>query len=149
MIIKQISIFLENRSGRIYEVAKIFADKGINILAVSMAETADFGIMRMITDDSEKAAAILDANNFSFQLTPVIAVDVPDQPGGLAAVLRQFADAGINIEYMYSMPGREHDRATMIFRTENVHDAVGALQAQGVNLIKQQEMRNRGATNET
>jgi hypothetical protein len=141
MIIKQLSIFLENKSGRIYDIASMLGEKNINIRALSLADAADFGIMRLIVDELNKAVACLDANNISFKITSVIAVEVPDCPGGLAQVMEKFAASNVNIEYMYSIPGRCANCATMIIRTDNVVEAIKTLQAAGLNILKQNEIQ--------
>jgi hypothetical protein len=132
MIIRQISIFLENRSGRIYDIVNMLGAEKINIHALSMADAADFGVMRLIVDDVDKAVQCLNLNDVSFKLTSVIAVEVPDRPGGLAQIMQKCAAANINVEYMYSMPGRKENCATMIIRTENTDKTIATLEEHGL-----------------
>jgi hypothetical protein len=102
---KQISVFLENKAGRLSHVTRVLGEAGINIRALSIADTSDFGILRIIVSDPEKAYRILKEANFTVSETEVIAVQVPDSPGGLATVLEQMSDANLNIEYLYAFFG--------------------------------------------
>ena len=102
MQIKQISVFIENKAGRLHDVAKVLSDNKINIRALSLAETSDFGVLRMIVDKPDEAVKVIKANNFTVRITEVVAVEVPDKVGGLAGVLKIMDSANINIEYMYA-----------------------------------------------
>ena len=102
MIIKQISIFMENTTGRLADVTALLAKSGINLRAISIADTADFGILRMVADRPDAAVALLKAAGFAARETDVIAVEVPDQPGALARIMALFRDEGVNIEYLYA-----------------------------------------------
>lgn len=102
---KQISVFLENKAGRLAHVTRVLGEAGINIRALSIADTSDFGILRIIVNDPEKAYRILKEADFTVSETEVIAVQVPDSPGGLATVLEQMSDADLNIEYLYAFFG--------------------------------------------
>lgn len=117
--IKQISLFVENRSGQLLEVTKLFAENSINLKAVHIAETADYGILRLITDDYERAAELLKEDGFLVSLNSVFAVAVPDIAGGLNEILKIISDNDINIEYMYSVFGHKHGMAYMVFRVDN------------------------------
>lgn len=143
MIIKQLSVFLENRSGRIHEIAKLLGDANINIRALSLADSADFGVMRIIADKLDDALACLRKHQIATKLTSVIAVEVPDRPGGLAQVMQAVANAKLNIEYMYSIPEKKHDNAIMIMRIENIEEAILSLADSGVNILRQDEVLNR------
>ena len=143
MIIKQLSVFLENRSGRIHEIAKLLGDANINIRALSLADSADFGVMRIIADKLDDALACLRKHQIATKLTSVIAVEVPDRPGGLAQVRQSVANAKLNIEYMYSIPEKKHDNAIMIMRIENIEEAILSLADSGVNILRQDEVLNR------
>lgn len=125
MIIKQLSIFLENRTGRINEVARILAENGINMQAFSMAETAEFGILRLIVPDIEKAVEVLRAANFAVMVTDVLCLNCPNTPGALSAVLEKLASNNIFIEYMYAFS--DGDAANVIIRPDNIDDAVRIL----------------------
>ena len=116
MTIQQVSVFLENRAGQLCEVTELLADNGIDMQALNIAETSDYGIVRMIVDDPGKTEALLRENGFIVRETPVVRTPVPDKPGGLNYVLRGIADAGIDIEYMYSVLGQKNGLAYMVFR---------------------------------
>lgn len=126
MIIKQLSIFLENRTGRINEVAKILADNGINMQAFSMAETADFGLLRLIVPDVDKAVEVLRAANVAVMLTDVLCLNCANTPGSLSAVLEKLAASNVFIEYMYAFSDGE--AANVIIRPNNVDEAVKVLE---------------------
>ena len=127
MIIRQLSIFLENRTGRINEVARILADNGINMQAFSMAETADFGLLRLIVPDVDKAVEVLRAENIAVMVTDVLCVNCPNVPGSLSAVLERLASNNVFIEYMYAFS--DGDSANVIIRPNNIDDALKVLQA--------------------
>ncbi len=125
MIIRQLSIFLENRTGRINEVAKILAENGINMQAFSMAETADFGLLRLIVPDVDKAVEVLRAASFAVMVTDVLRINCPNVPGSLSAVLEKLASNDIFIEYMYAFS--DGDSANVIIRPTDVEAAVKVL----------------------
>ncbi len=125
MIIKQLSIFLENRTGRINEVTKILGSNGINMQAFSMAETADFGILRLIVPDVEKAVEVLRAADFAVMLTDVLCVNCPNVPGALAKILDKLAEKRIFIEYMYAFS--DSGSANIIIRPDDITAAVQVL----------------------
>lgn len=125
MTIKQLSIFLENRTGRINEVARILADNGINMQAFSMAETADFGLLRLIVPDVVKAVEVLRAADIAVMVTDVLCLNCPNVPGALSAVLEKLAANNIFIEYMYAFS--DGDTANVIIRPNNVEEAVKVL----------------------
>ena len=135
MKVQQISIFLENRAGRLDTVAELLGESDINIRALSLADTSDFGILRLIVNKPEEAEKILKKNNFAICLTEVIAVEVPDTPGGLAKVLRVLADGGINVEYMYAFVEKATDKAVVIFRFDNLDQAAKVLTAGGIGIL--------------
>ena len=125
MTIKQLSSFLENRTGRINEDTKILAENGINMQAFSMAETADFGLLRLIVPDVEKAVEVLHAASFAVMLTDVLCINCQNVPGALSAVLEKLASNDIFIEYMYAFS--DGDSANVIIRPNNVEAAVKVL----------------------
>ena len=125
MFIKQLSIFLENRTGRINEVARILADNGINMQAFSMAETADFGLLRLIVPDVVKAVEVLRAADIAVMVTDVLCLNCPNVPGALSAVLEKLAANNIFIEYMYAYS--DGDSANVIIRPNNIEEAVRIL----------------------
>jgi len=120
MTIQQISVFLENRSGQLSEITGILAQNNIDLRAIHIAETADYGVLRLITAKPQEASKILLEHGFILSMTPVVAVAVPDEPGGLAKLLDILAKAGLDIEYMYSVFGRKDGMAYMIFRVPDI-----------------------------
>lgn len=140
MKVKQLSIFLENQSGRLAEVMGALGDESINIRALSLADTSGFGILRLIVNDIAKAREALQGRGFTVSETDVIAVEIPDRPGGLAGILKILGGKGINIEYMYAFVEKSSEDAVVIFRIENVDAAIEALQAEGVNILSAQEV---------
>ena len=140
MPVKQISIFLENRVGRLQEVAGAIAEAGINIRALSLADTSDFGILRLIVNRPDDAQKALHEAGFTVKENDVIAVEVEDRPGGLAKILGVFSTAGISLEYMYAFVERKADNAVMIFRVENNARAIKSLQDAGVSLLADTEV---------
>ena len=133
MAIQQISVFLENRAGQLSEITKVLAQSGIDLRAIHIAETADYGVLRIITTRPQDAASILLEHGFVLSMTPVIALSVPDQPGGLAGVLEILAEANIDIEYMYSVFGLDHGQACMIFRVDNLAQMEKVLAEHGIS----------------
>lgn len=136
MKILQISIFIENQSGRLYEIANLLGENNINIRALSLADTSDFGILRLIVNEPERAYKILKENDFTVGRTEVIAVEVPDKPGGLAGILKVLRDNNVNVEYMYAFVERSGDCAIMIFRFDETDKAIEVLSKNGVNTVK-------------
>lgn len=134
MIIKQLSVFLENKSGRLTEVTEALAFANVNISAFSVADTAEFGILRMIVNKPEIAEVTLKAKGISVHITDVIAVVVPHEPGGLHRTLKILSSEGISIEYMYAFA--MGDRATVVIRTESVEQAIAILQKHKMELLK-------------
>lgn len=135
MRIAQISVFLENEAGRLANAARILGGAEVNIRALSIADTADFGILRLIVDDPERAAAVLRGAGLTVSLTDVIAVEMPDRPGGLAQVLDALADARVNIEYMYAFVTQSAEGAVVVFRVDQLDEAIRALAASGLRLL--------------
>ena len=140
MKVEQISIFLENKSGRLAEVAGVLAAAGVNIRALSLADTAEFGILRLIVDQNDRAKQALKEGGFTVGKTEVVALEVPDRPGGLAQILQALDAAGINVEYMYAFVQRSGDNAILIFRFDELDKAIQALTQAGVRVLKGQEV---------
>jgi hypothetical protein len=140
MKIHQISLFAENKPGHISAPARLLAQEGIDIRALFLADSQHFGIVRMIVSDWQKAAALLEAHGFVVKVTEVLAVEVPDHPGGLADVLGALDGSGINIEYMYAFPNPRGDQAILIFRFADPDAAIAQLQAAGINLLASDEL---------
>lgn len=127
MRVEQIAVFLENKSGRLAEITRVLAEKDINIRALSVADTADFGILRLIVDKVDKAKQVLKENGFTVGKTNVIAVEVPDRAGGLASVLKTIEAAKLNVEYMYAFVNKSGENAVLIFRFDDMDNAIAAL----------------------
>ncbi len=141
MSVKQISVFLENRPGCLHEMTKALADANIDLRGLSLAETSDFGIVRLIVDDVLGTADTLRAANFVASLTDVLAVEVPNVPGGLNKVLEILDSAGVNVEYMYAILGnKKSDTAYMIFRVNDNAKASYALAGSGVKIMEADEL---------
>lgn len=138
MAIKQISVFLENKPGTLNAMTEVLADAKIDLRALSVAETKDFGIVRMIVSDVYETATVLKDAGYICSMTPVVAVPIPDEVGGLSKVLKALNKAGVNVEYMYaSLGGRSAGSAYMIFRVEENEKAENALRAGGFKLATQ------------
>ncbi len=127
MIIDQISVFMENKAGRLSEVTELLAKANINIRALSLADTSDFGILRLIVDDTQKASAMLKENDITVRVSQVLSVTVKDSPGGLHETLTHLSSNGINIEYMYAFVEQSADTATLVFRTNDLEKAAACL----------------------
>ena len=140
MKIKQISVFLENKSERLTEVTRILGDEKINIRALSIADTTDFGILRLIVGDPGRTYAVLQEAGFMVSITEVLAVEVPDQPGGLAGILEILSKNGINIEYLYAFIGRSSADALVIFRVEDCVQALQTLGANNINVLDEEKV---------
>ncbi|MCL6446768.1 MAG: ACT domain-containing protein [Armatimonadetes bacterium] len=140
MKIKQISLFLENKSGRLARVTRVLGGHNINIRALSIADTTDFGILRLIVNEPDLAYRVLKEAGFTVSATEVIAVEVADEPGGLARVLAVLEEAGLNIEYLYAFVQKTPRAALVVFRVEQLDEAIAALQAKGVRILKEEEV---------
>ena len=140
MNIHQISVFLENRTGQLAEITRLLADKGVDIRAISIAETSDYGLARMIVDDSHKASAILLEHGDILSMTPVWAVEVPDAPGGLAELLRVLAQEEIDVEYMYSLFTNKDGHAYMVLRISDEPRFLSALGDRKIKLMTKEEL---------
>lgn len=140
MRVKQLSIFLENKSGGLAEALDVIAKEMINIRALSLADTSGYGILRLIVNDIERAKKALSDAGFTVRETDVIAVEIPDVPGGLAHVLNKLAENSINIEYMYAFVEKSSNNAVVIFRIENLDQAIEALQSNGIRVLPAEEV---------
>ena len=140
MYIHQISVFLENRTGQLAEITGLLAKEGIDIRAISIAETADYGLARLIVDDSNKASSILLAHGDILSMTPVWAVEVPDSPGGLAELLNLLAQEEIDIEYMYSLFAHRDGMAYMVLRVSNEPRFLSALGDRKIRVMSKEEL---------
>ncbi|MEI7817775.1 MAG: ACT domain-containing protein [Desulfuromonadales bacterium] len=142
MKVEQISIFIENKSGRLAEITRILGDAEINIRALSLADTSDFGILRLIVNDCAKANSVLKEKGFTVSKTEVVAVEVPDRPGGLSAILKTLDREEINVEYMYAFVERCGGNAVIIFRFDETDKAIAALTAQHFNMLEGSRLYN-------
>ncbi|HOK53178.1 MAG TPA: ACT domain-containing protein [Armatimonadota bacterium] len=142
MRVNQISVFLENKSGRLSDVTRTLADNNINIRALSIADTIDYGLLRLIVNDPDLATQVLTDNGFTVARTEVLAVEIPDRPGGLAGVIDILAAKNLNIEYMYAFVGRSGDHAIVVFRIEPVEDAITVLQEGGMRILRGEELHS-------
>ncbi len=140
MISEQISIFLENKAGRLAEVTRTLGEAHINIRALSLADTSDFGILRIIVADHEKAKSVLKEKGFTIGRTSVIAVEVNDTPGGLHNILDLLAQNNINVEYMYAFVQKDTENATLIFRFDKIDKAIEMLQANNISIIPSERL---------
>ena len=141
MTIKQISVFLENRPGKLAEFAAVLSAQKINLRAISVAEAVDFGIVRIIVDDVFNAVTILKSENYVCTITDVLAVEVRDEPGMLANMIGVLGSEGINIEYMYTILGKKTDVAYMIIRTNSDSEAVKILESKGFKLASLEALK--------
>ena len=135
MKVEQISIFLENKPGGLEEVTRILKDAGINIRTLSLADTSDFGVLRLIVNDVDRASQVLKEQGFRISRTIVVAVEVPDRPGGLHGILEVLSKNGINVEYLYAFVERSGEHAVIIFRFDAPDKAIDVLQKNGMTVL--------------
>lgn len=140
MQVEQISVFLENKAGRMSEVTGILAEAGVNIRALALADTSDFGVLRLIVDDNDRAISVLKENGFTVGRTEVVAAEVEDRPGGLHHILKILRAEGINVEYMYAYVRHTGKDAVMIFRFDNIQGAVEVLKKNSVTVIDGEQL---------
>ncbi len=141
MKLTQISVFLENRKGRLYEICSKLGQSAINIRALTIAETETFGVLRLIVDKPDAAVKMFQQNNITANRTEVVAVEVPDKPGGLADVLKVLTDADVNVEYMYGFMEKFSDKALMVFRFDDPERAAAVLASAGVNVVTRKDIQ--------
>ena len=139
MTINQISIFLENRTGQLAQICRTLADNDISIVTLSLADTTDFGIVRMIVSDHDKARDVLSAAGHVVKVTPVFAVTVPDRPGGMAGVMQVLDRAGVDIEYSYAFAFHKGEKAVLVFRFDDNAAAAKALADAGYMTLNEEE----------
>ncbi len=135
MKIQQLSVFVENSPGHLRAPCQTLTEAGINLATLSLADTAQYGILRLIIRDWQRAKAVLEAAGFSVKVTEVLAIEVPDRPGGLSDVLKVIERAGVNVEYMYAFAEKRNDKAVLIIRFDDVDAAVQALEHSEVNMV--------------
>ncbi len=139
-MIKQISVFVENKKGRLARITDVLGQAGIDLIALSIADTTNFGIMRCIVSDPDKTIQLLRSNGFTASTTEVIVAEVPDKPGGLASVLKTLDDAGISVEYLYSFVHTHGQNAMILFRVEEVASAIKVLGESGIKLLSEEDV---------
>lgn len=142
MAVKQISIFIENKEGRIKKAIDTLAQQNINIRALSIADTTKYGILRLIVSDNKKAIAALEDNGFVVRENAVIIIAVPDEPNGLNSTLAVFDEKGINLEYLYAFVSSKTDEAIVVMRLENMDQAIEALQDSDVSILDENDIKN-------
>ena len=135
MKVKQISVFLENKIGRLAEITSLLGQSGINIRALAIADTAEFGILRMIVDKPEEALKGLKEKGFAAKQTDVIVVKVPDKPGGLARILEILKESAFNVEYLYAFVKKSGEDAFVVFRIENIDEAIASPRENGIEIL--------------
>ncbi len=140
MTINQISIFIENRKNALLELTNVLAEHKINVRALCLADTSDFGIARIIVDDPVPVQAALERSAYIVKTTPVIALEIPDEAGSLNHILQILADGGRNVEYMYGFTGRKTNAAFMVIRTTDVQKTEEVLAAAGIRTVSQAEV---------
>ena len=142
MTVNQISIFLENRPETLSELTDILAKNNVNMRAMMLADTSDFGVARIITDDCDKAKELLEKNDYIVKITGVIALEIPDEAGSLNKILKLLAQNGRTVEYMYGFTGRKTNSACMILRTTDVPKTEEILKQYGIRTISQEELKD-------
>jgi len=140
MKITQISVFLENRKGRLYEVCSLLGKNKINIRALTIAETPEFGILRIVVDKPQEAIKILKNNGFTANLTDIVAVEVEDKPSGLAGILKILSAGDINVEYMYGFLEKSSDKALLVFRFEDPDKAIKILHKNKIRVVNKDDI---------
>ncbi len=141
MYVQQISVFIENRPGKLAAFAELLGREGIDLVALSIADTTNFGILRCIVNDYERAARVISEAGYTAKLTSVLAVSVPDKPGGMAEAIRVMTEEGISIEYLYSFVRSAGKHALLIFRVEDPEKAAEVLTRKGIQMISQEQVR--------
>ena len=139
-MVYQISVFLENRAGQFAEITTILAENDVDLRAISVAETADYGVLRMIVNDAQKATSILMQHGYLLSMTPVLVVAVADQPGGIAPILATLAEGNIDIEYMYSLFTHIEGKAYIVFRVAEAEKFVALLDSHGITPATAEEL---------
>lgn len=140
MKVPQVSVFLENRRGRLHEASDVLAKAGVNLVTLALADTADFGVMRFIVADPAKAVETLKQKGFTAIINDVLAIEVPDRPGGLAEILEVLDAADVNIEYIYAFSQSSRDQAVLVFRFTDTDAAIEALQRAGINILRRPDL---------
>lgn len=138
--LKQISIFLENREGRLWKAVNILSEAGTNIRALSIADTSEFGILRVIVPEPEAACKLLEENNFVVKVNDVIAVGISDEPGGLEKILKVLNEADVNVEYLYAFVKKHGEQAIVVLRTEDVDAGLEVLKSENITILSPEKL---------
>ncbi len=141
MKIKQLSIFIENTTGRLYEICALLGSKNINIRALTIAESPEFGIVRLVVDKTDEAVSLLKSHSIITKVAEIVALEVSDKPGGLSDALKVLNDNNINIEYMYGFVEKATDNALMVFKFEDTDKAINILQKNNIKIVTAQEVK--------
>lgn len=142
MAIKQLSVFVENKEGKLREITDILAKAGIDIRALSIADTSEFGILRLIVRDPQKAKALLEKNGFVATINDVVGVEINDRPGGLAEIIRLFAERDINMEYMYAFLTRTENKAYLVVRVDDASEVENLLESEKIRILTPADIDN-------
>ena len=135
MFTKQVCIFLENRKGRLADVTKLLGDEGVNIRALSLADMADLGVLRLIVNDRERCVRVLKAGGFGVQETDVVAAEIDDKPGGLHRIIQVLDEGGVNIEYMYTFFEKNSDKAIVVLKINDAARAMDVMTQNGIRVL--------------
>ncbi len=139
--IKQISLFVENKPGRMAKVSKTLSDSGVNIRALTIAEAGDFGVIRRVVDDPERGYRVLKENGFTVSTTDVLAVEMKDTPGGLYEIVNALGESGVNVDYAYAFVTAKAQKAMLILRVDDLAKARAALSGKGVKIATKEEIQ--------
>lgn len=139
MKLKQLSVFLENRPGHLSRVCEVLAEAGINIVTMTLADTREFGILRLIVREWQKAKEVLEAAGFAVNTTDVMAIEVADEPGGLEKILKAAEAGGLSVEYMYAFACKQKKNALIVIRFDDIERASAALKAAGIGVLSAAE----------
>ncbi|MBQ2642642.1 MAG: ACT domain-containing protein [Eubacterium sp.] len=142
MYIDQISVFVENKPGKLFDLTNFIAEKNINMRALEVADASDYGIIRFIVDDPTAMINALKENDWVCNVTKVIGVKIPDKPGSLAKISNILSDANTNVEYCYAFISKENNNAIMVFKVDDNEEVVNILKANGAELVSQKEIAN-------
>ena len=142
MAIKQLSVFVENKEGKLREITDILAKAGIDIRALSIADSSEFGILRLIVRDPHKAKALLEKNGFVATINDVVGVEINDRPGGLAEIVRLFAERDINMEYMYAFLTRTENKAYLVVRVDDASEVENLLESEKIRILTPADIDN-------
>ncbi|WP_409201028.1 ACT domain-containing protein [Methanobrevibacter sp. DSM 116169] len=140
MKVNQLSIFLENKKGKLYKALNVLSENNINIRALSLADTSEFGILRIVVDNPSKGEEILKKNNFVVKITKIIAIELDDTPGGLSSVLRVLDQNNINLEYLYAFTHERSEKAILLLHTDNIDNLINVLENNNVVMVSPEEI---------